>query len=115
LQVYGFGTDKTPLSFRQACSRFIDVTRLPADAETGDARPKLVDAEVVALLTDAWKASKRDEQGFASLSEVGQRAGNRSSFDARNYGVSRLSDLIGKIPHFEVERRDNQTFVRRVR
>ena len=115
LQVYGFGTEKTPLSFRQACSRFIDVMRLPTDKETGESKPKVVDEEVVALLTDAWKASKRDENGFASLSEVGQRAGNRSSFDARNYGASRLSDLIGRIPHFQVERRDSQTFVRRVR
>src|SRR5207342_1496000 len=28
LQVYGFGTAKTPLSFQQACSRFFDVSAL---------------------------------------------------------------------------------------
>lgn len=116
LPVYGFGTEKTPLSFRQACTRFIDVTRLPEEGEGEDAaKAKPVDADVIALLNDAWKASRRDERGFASLSEVGQRAGNRSSFDARNYGATRLSDLLEKLPGFQLERRDDGTFVKRVR
>ena len=113
LPVYGFGTEKTPLSFRQACTRFIDVTRLPDEGEETKTKP--VDADIIALLNDAWKAAKRDERGFASLSEVGQRAGNRSSFDARNYGASRLSDLLEKLPGFQLERRDSGTFVKRVR
>jgi hypothetical protein len=117
LPIYGFGTEKTPQSFRQACTRFIDVTRLPTDADNAvdDAKPKPVDAEVIALLGDAWKASKRDGKGFASLSEVGQRAGNRSSFDARNYGASRLSELVERLPNFEIEQRDSGLFVRRTR
>lgn len=120
LPIYGFGTEKTPLSFRQACTRFIDVTQLPSDVAVAldepkpKSRPKPVDEEVIALLGDAWKASKRDERGFASLSEVGQRAGNRSSFDARNYGASRLSELVQRLPNFETEQRENGMFVRRV-
>ena len=59
---------------------------------------------------------KRDERGFVSLSEMGERAGNRSSFDARNYGYKRLSDLIEAVPNFHTERRDgDRIFVRRVR
>ena len=115
MPVYGFGTEKTPLSFRQACTRFIDVTRLPEEGEAETERPKPVDADIIALLNDAWKASKRHERGYASLSEVGQRAGNRSSFDARNYGAMRLSDLLEKLPGFQLERRDGGTFVKRVR
>lgn len=117
LPVYGFGTEKTPVSFRQACTRFIDVTQLPSDetATKEQPKPKPVDEEVIALLGDAWKASKRDSQGFASLSEVGQRAGNRSSFDTRNYGASRLSELVERLPNFEVEQREGGLFVRRVR
>ncbi|MFZ4689700.1 MAG: NYN domain-containing protein, partial [Polymorphobacter sp.] len=30
LPVYGFGADKTPLAFRQACTRFIDVAAITA-------------------------------------------------------------------------------------
>src|SRR3954467_10002617 len=121
LPVYGFGAAKTPKSFQNACTRFIDVGALakaeaaePAPASAPGAKP-VVDESVVKLLGDAIKASKRDERGFASISEIGRRAGNRSSFDARNYGYSRLSELIGAIPNFQVEKRDGEVYVRRVR
>ena len=121
LPVYGFGTAKTPLSFQNACTRFIDVGALkaatadrPADAAPAAART--VDDELVKILGDAWKSSKRDEYGFASLREVGKLAGNRSSFDARSYGFASLSDLIQAIPNFQVDRgKDGETIVRRVR
>ena len=118
--VYGFGTAKTPDSFKQACTRFIDVgaleqaSRAALPQEAG-ASPTPVDNELIDLLGAAWKASKRDEQGFARLAEVGERAGNRSSFDARNYGVSRLSELIASLPNFVTEKRDGTVWVRRVR
>ncbi len=120
LDVYGFGTARTPEPFRAACTRFIDVDELlkvaeedapkEAPAEAGE-----IDEEVIKLLGAALKASSRDDRGFASLSEVGRRAGNRSSFDARNYGFSRLSELIEAIPNFQTEKRDGETFVKRVR
>lgn len=119
LPVYGFGKATTPEAFRAACTRFIDVAALIESEKAPAAQaPKGqdVDEELVRLLGDAIKASKRDEQGFASLSEVGQRAGNRSSFDARNYGYSRLSELIADIPNFATETREgNRVFVKRVR
>ena len=47
---------------------------------------------------------------------MGQLAGNRSSFDARNYGYQCLSDLIQAVPNFQIERReDGRVFVKRVR
>lgn len=121
LPVYGFGTAKTPEGFRQACTRFIDVGALRETSEaeeeaTPAAAPGQMDEAVVKLLGDAIKAAKRDERGFASLSEVGKLAGNRSSFDARNYGFSRLADMIAAIPNFQVERREGgAAFVKRVR
>jgi len=116
IPVYGFGADKTPTSFRQACTRFIDVNAIEAKAESVRGKSPDIDPEVVGILVDAVAASKRDERGFASLSEIGQRAGNRSSFDARNYGFSRLSDMIETIPQFATEKREGgQLFVRRVR
>jgi hypothetical protein len=122
LPVYGFGAAKTPKSFQNACTRFIDVGALatadaaePAPAAAPGAKP-VVDETVVKLLGDAIKASKRDERGFASISEVGRRAGNRSSFDARNYGYSHLSELIEAVPNFQVETQDGgAVFVKRLR
>ncbi|WP_226635509.1 NYN domain-containing protein [Novosphingobium profundi] len=119
--VYGFGTDRTPEAFREACTRFIDLGALNAekdakvaDPEVAVAKPQVEDA-LVELLGDAWKASKRDDEGFASLSEVGQRAANRSSFDARSYGFSRLSELVQSLPQFAIDQRENGVFVKRMR
>lgn len=123
LPVYGFGTGKTPEAFRQACTRFIDVGALHASptteivAENGNGQARLtVDPEVVKLLIDAYDSVKRDERGYASLAEIGERAGNRSSFDKRNYGYRRLSELVEAVPNFQTERRESgQVFVKRVR
>jgi uncharacterized protein (TIGR00288 family) len=116
LPVYGFGSEKTPEGFRQACTRFIDVTGVVATEIDESPLPKReVDADLAKVLGDAWKASKRDERGFATLSELGQRAANRSSFDARSYGFARLSDLLESLPNFLTEKRDGGVFVKRVR
>ena len=121
LPVYGFGTSKTPEAFKQACTRFIDVTALhqtPApETVNGGANGKSeVDPELLKLLVDAYDAVKRDERGFARLAEVGKLAGNRSSFDARNYGHSRLSELVAVIPNFQTEKREGgAVYVKRVR
>ncbi|MBW4330869.1 NYN domain-containing protein [Stakelama sp. CBK3Z-3] len=132
LDCYGFGTDRTPEGFRQACSRFIDVqalvkahddnaasasaTTAAEPSEPASGGKQAVDEQLLRLLIDAYNAAKRDERGYASLSDVGQRAGNRSSFDTRNYGFARLSDLIEAVPNFQTERREGgQIVVKRVR
>ena len=115
LPVYGFGGAKTPESFKQACTRFLDVVALIESDKGAAEAHKTVDEDVRELLIDAYNAVKRDERGFASLRAVGQRAGNRSSFDTRNYGYSRLSELVGSIPNFVTEMRDGgQVFIKRV-
>ncbi|WP_324750187.1 NYN domain-containing protein [Sphingomonas sp. LY54] len=117
LPVYGFGTARTPESFRQACTRFIDTGALAdteADAPAAD-KPE-VEPQLIELLGAAYKAARRDERGFARLAEVGQLAGNRSSFDVRNYGFNRLSDLIQSLPEFAAEKREGgSVWVKRVR
>ncbi|WP_174284687.1 NYN domain-containing protein [Sphingomonas bacterium] len=136
--VYGFGTSRTPEGFRQACTRFIDVSALdeaeeaaplplppsiggertvaPIKAAVRAKQVKEIGPELLKLLIDAYNAVKRDERGYVSLTEMGQLAGNRSSFDARNYGFNRLSDLIETVPNFQTERRDGgRVFVKRLR
>ncbi len=120
LIVYGFGSAKAPEAFKTACTRYIDVDQLirtdaaEEDLPTGETQK--VDRELIELLGAAWKAASRDEEGYARLQEVGQIAGNRSSFDVRNYGYKRLSDLMKATgDSFKIERRDNQLYVKRVR
>ena len=89
-----------------------------ADALPPPIKAKLApgkDQELIKLLIDAYDAMKRDARGYVSLSGMGQLAGNRSSFDARNYGFKRLSDLIEAVDNFQVERRENGLWVRRLR
>ena len=122
LQVYGFGTAKTPVSFQQSCSRFFDVGALALADEEQLEQPELtkgqrpVDPELLQVLGAAYKASKRDEEGFTPLSELGQRAKAVSSFAARNFGYTRLSDLIRAVPNFEVKAGDDgRLLVKRLR
>jgi hypothetical protein len=122
LPVYGFGTTKTPHSFQQACTRFFDVSALALDGEAVLEQPtpgegqRPIDVELLQVLGSAFKTSKRDEDGFTTLSELGQRAKAVSSFSARNYGFTRLSDLIRAVPNFEVrDSPDGRVLVKRLR
>jgi hypothetical protein len=125
LPVYGFGSiSKTPAPFQAACTRFIDLDALIANAQDQQGAPapkaakgtKASNEELAALLGAAWKAAKRDDEGYASISEIGQLAGNRSSFDVRSYGFARLSDLFASLPQFDLKRGDNgRLYVKRLR
>jgi uncharacterized protein (TIGR00288 family) len=121
--VYGFGEAKTPKAFQSVCTRFIDIKKLIATNAAGrsngrkkskDINPETVDEELLELITAAYSEAETDG-GFARLSQVGQIAGNRSSFDVRNYGFKSLKDMFESLDDFTVEHRDdNQVFVTRL-
>jgi hypothetical protein len=78
--------------------------------------PHAIVQQLLDVLGAAYKASKRDEEGYASLPEMGQRAKAVSSFAVRNYGYTRLSDLIRAVPNFDVKTGDDgRLLVRRLR
>ncbi|MFC3875267.1 OST-HTH/LOTUS domain-containing protein [Neisseria musculi] len=54
------------------------------------------------LLCDAI-AHCRDHEGWAPLNRVGQIIRNQSSFDSKNYGYSKLGDLVRAIDIFETK------------
>ena len=112
--VYGFGSAKTPEAFKTACTRFIDIDALiAADVDEIPGKPaaptaprEKVSDEIKEGLGAAWKAAKRDENGFALLADMGKIANNRSSFDARTYGFNSLAELLTASENFKVERRE---------
>lgn len=59
------------------------------------------DTRLLSLLRDAVNAS-RDEDGWARVGAVGTQIGNKTSFDARNYGYSTLSKLLAATEAFEM-------------
>lgn len=69
------------------------------------------DTNLINLLRQAINASE-EEDGWASLARVGSHISNHSSFDQRNYGFKKLSDMFGKIDLFEVKKISGQLMVR---
>jgi len=118
LTVYGFGERKTPKPFVAACDKFIYIENLaydqdpatPAAASLKAAPPtpaaKLKqDTSLVNLLRNAVDAAS-DEDGWAALGNVGQIiTKQRPEFDSRNYGYSKLSELIAATSLFVLDRR----------
>lgn len=104
--VYGFGERKTPDAFIAACDKFIfvEVLRAPAAEAAAQAPVQVQDVPPLqGLLTHAIRESLRDT-GWASLSAVGGLIGKSNpSFDARNYGFRKLSDLVRKQGYLEVQ------------
>ncbi|ANY20676.1 NYN domain protein [Tsuneonella dongtanensis] len=120
--VYGFGSAKTPQAFKSVCTRFIDIDQLiKTAASEGNSSPDsaqtvAADTELMELIGAAYKEAKRDDEGWAKVQQVGQIAGNRSSFDVRNYGFNSLSAMFRNLGNFKVERRDDgQLWVKRLR
>jgi uncharacterized LabA/DUF88 family protein len=116
--VYGFGAQKTPESFRQACRRFIYTENLvPEVATSSSAREKaggprralLPASEAVPLLRKAIEQIET-EDGWVGLGVVGQHLSNIvSDFDPRTYGYRKLSDLVRDAGAFEVEQSEGRS------
>ena len=108
--VYGFGTQKTPESFRQACRRFIYTENLLPEAEVaaaGESRAvagRQPASAAVPLLSKALAQIETEEEGWVGLGLFGRRLANiASDFDPRTYGCRKLSDLIRQAGAFEVD------------
>lgn len=125
LKVYGFGEQKTPKPFVNACNKFLYLENLrrpdegtapaPADfasVETAtangappppraDANALRGDTRLVNLLRKAVEAAA-DDEGWAGLGAVGQHISKQASFDSRNYGYAKLSGLFQAIGLFDV-------------
>lgn len=109
--VIGFGERKTPSAFVNACSTFL---YLDEEQEVQSKKLKTNelrgDSKLMNLIREAISSSE-DEDGWAKLSHVGSHISNHASFDPRNYGYLRLSDLIEAVGLFELQRDDNMHFI----
>jgi uncharacterized LabA/DUF88 family protein len=111
--VYGFGAQKTPESFRQACRRFVYIENLLPEAEVaipeeGSSRARQSASAAVPILTKAI-GQMETEDGWVGLGVVGQRLANiASDFDPRTYGFRKLSDLVRQTGAFEMDQPDGR-------
>ncbi len=102
VDVFGFGEEKTPESFRQACRRFIYTENLiaqPQDpvsavVQTGRTLRPLSDATTIIHKVIAQMDT---DDGWVPLGGVGTQLANLASdFDSRNFGFRKLIDLVRK-------------------
>lgn len=130
LSVFGFGEEKTPDAFRNACHKFIftEVLRPPPASETLEpTAPTAIEKSVqqsidtVALPTKPASAKKvlpiqfvlqaldqaEEDDGWTNLGAFGSYLNKlQPDFDPRLYGFKKLSDLVKSKPHvFAVEER----------
>jgi hypothetical protein len=116
IDVFGFGEQKTPESFRQACRRFIYTENLLARPEAGpEAKSK-----VLAPLADARRMLESivdeidPDGGWVPLGQIGSQLNNLApDFDARTYGYKKLSDLVRGVESLEVKTEAGAVRVRR--
>ncbi|WP_442957760.1 NYN domain-containing protein [Polaromonas sp.] len=122
--VYGFGAQKTPEPFVNACSRFLYLDKLrpmavsdAAGGAPGESRDEgeavsaaplratpaqlKQDAKLVMLLRNAVQAAA-DDEGWARVGAVGTQIANQASFDHRNYGYATLTKLLIATQLFEI-------------
>ena len=129
--VIGIGEQKTPTPFISACDRFIYLEILsddkkkkqrsmkargsqpaleepgigmPAAAvrQKGNRLPQEVSEMIIVSVNDL-----ADENGWAFFGDVGNLLLKKQpSFDSRNYGYQKLSQLIQAMDRFEIEPRD---------
>ncbi|MEA1989993.1 MAG: NYN domain-containing protein [Pseudomonadota bacterium] len=108
--VIGFGERKTPPAFVNACSTFLYIDQETASKTTKSSSNELRgDTKLMNLVRDAISSTEQ-EDGWARLSRVGAHISNHASFDPRNYGYQKLSDLIEAIGLFELRRTEKMHF-----
>lgn len=109
VDVFGFGEQKTPESFRQACRRFIYTENLlpaaPTNTQGGETTttPLQPPSAAVPILRKTL-ALIDSEDGWALLGTVGnQLANTQPDFDPRTFGFRKLSDLVRKTGAFDID------------
>lgn len=106
--VVGYGARRAPEAFTNACTMFSYIDEEPSGKPEKPAKPVdgnglKGDARLMNLLRNAVDACTEDD-GWAKMSQIGQHIRNRSSFDPRNYGFKRLSDLVKSVDLFQVKK-----------
>ena len=101
-EVIGFGESKTHDSFRNACSKFIE---LPIKVKTSVKD----NSDILVLLKDGINKTKSNN-GYALVSKVGSYLINKNaSFNAKNYGANTWGDIYKQYPDiFEIDYKDSK-------
>jgi uncharacterized LabA/DUF88 family protein len=103
MYVIGMGEKKTPKPFLAACSRFRYLEILSASERSFVGSDDLT-VETIKKAIENILDEVSDEEGFATLSQVGNILSKRfSSFDVRHFGYNKLTSFITSLGVFEIK------------
>ncbi len=110
MHVIGMGEKKTPAPFISACNRFLYLEILAQEEleeqRKGRSSGYGVEVDMIEQIKNAISTiigEVSDEDGWASLSEVGNILLKRyPSFDVRNFGFQKLTPFIKSLGRFEI-------------
>ncbi|QQA78282.1 NYN domain-containing protein [Pectobacterium parmentieri] len=103
LVVYGFGEKKTPDAFISSCDQFIYTEVLKPIAK--NVAESIQEPGLKSSIISAINAVSNDDE-WATLAHVGAHiTKNDPSFDPRNYGRNKLSDLVRSLNYIQTQDR----------
>lgn len=111
MEVIGMGEEKTPRSFRVACTRFVNLENLGNQDEEGESKDNTensISREVIYNAITNIINENENKGKSVELAAVGNRLVNMyPDFDVRNYGYSLLSKFVEDAGLFLLEKRQN--------
>lgn len=111
MEVIGMGEEKTPRSFRVACTRFVNLENLSNQDEekTGkDAQDNTIGREIIYNAITNIVNENENKGKSLELAAVGNRLVNMyPDFDVRNYGYTLLSKFVEDAGLFHLEKNQN--------
>lgn len=111
MEVIGMGEEKTPRSFRVACTRFVNLENLSNQDEETDSKDdkgNTIGREVIYNAITNIINENESKGKSVELAAVGNRLVNMyPDFDVRNYGYSLLSRFVEDAGHFILMKNDN--------
>jgi uncharacterized LabA/DUF88 family protein len=107
MTVYGLGRRSTPAPFVSACDRFIYLDLLtqkpPELAPRSSEEEEPATPDLKRILSTAISSTSKDD-GWSNLGEVGSYLiKSHAAFDPRDYGHSKLGELVRAEPYVEVK------------
>ena len=100
--VIGFGERKAPKAFTNSCSKFLYLDEIQPPSSANTKSHIKCDTKLMNMLRQAVEAAE-EHDGWANLGPIGKHISNHASFDQRNYGFKKLSDLFAAIDLFEMK------------
>lgn len=128
IDVYGFGEQKAVSSFRQACTKFVEInpsktvttpnTITPAPKVTATPSPTVQKYTIVQLQKETafiqaiQEILEQQKDEWMDISTIPTQLKQNYKIDWNKYGYNKFSDLIIALRYFEIKKEENIFFIK---